>query len=187
MELVIIIFFFVVLLSSLLFTSLTPEKQISEEQPIYRMFRITRKSSAFRIFEPEKVKPKYSYFRRENFMTEREKIFFRKLQAVCGDSLVVFSQVRVSSLLNHKVRGQNFRAALSRINQKSVDFLLCDSRNLRPLLAIELDDRTHDLPERQKRDLEINIIFKDAKFPLLHIQSLNIENSELKNKILELL
>ena len=135
----------------------------------------------------EKHNPKYSYFRRENFMTEREKIFFRKLQVVCGDSLVVFSQVRVFLLLNHKVRGQNFRAALSRINQKSVYFLLCDYRSLRPLIAIELDDKTHNLPDRQKRDLEVDIIFDSAKFPLLHIQNVNIENSELKNKILELL
>ena len=120
-------------------------------------------------------------------MTEREKIFFRKLQVVCGDSLVVFSQVRVFLLLNHKVRGQNFRAALSRINQKSVDFLLCDYRSLRPLIAIELDDKTHNLPDRQKRDLEVDIIFDSAKFPLLHIQNVNIENSELKNRILELL
>lgn len=187
MEFIIIAFFFIVLFFSFLATLLTSKKEISEEQPKYKVLRIVRKTSPFRIFEPEKIKPKYSYYRRENFMTEREKIFFRKLQSVCGDSLIVFSQVRISSLLNHKVRGQSFRGALSHINQKSVDFLLCDSRNLRPLIAIELDDSTHSLPDRQKRDSEVDAIFENAKFPLLYIQSINIENSELKNRILELL
>ena len=114
----------------------------------------------FKLDESNKkhsYRPKYSYFRKANFMTEREKVFFWKLRSVCGDNLVVFSQVRVSSLLNHKVRGQNFRAALSRINQKSVDFLLCDARDLRPLLAIELDDKTHNLPDRKKRDSEVGM------------------------------
>ena len=185
MEIFIAVIFFIVLFFSFLATLLTPKKEISEEQPKYKVLRIVRESSPFRIFEPEKIKPKYLYFRKANFMTEREKVFFWKLRSVCGDNLVVFSQVRVSSLLNHKVRGQNFRAALSRINQKSVDFLLCDARDLRPLLAIELDDKTHNLPDRRKRDLEVDIIFENAKFPLLRIQSVNIENSELKSKILE--
>ncbi|MDO4868514.1 MAG: DUF2726 domain-containing protein [bacterium] len=187
MELIVIAFFFIILFFSFLATLLTPKKEISEEQPKYKLVRIVQKSSPFRIIESEKIKPKYSYFRRQNFMTEREKIFFRKLQSVCGDSLIVFSQVRISSLLNHKVRGQNFRGALSHINQKSVDFLLCDSRNLRPLIAIELDDSTHILSDRQKRDSEVDAIFENAKFPLLHIQNINIENAELKSKILELL
>ena len=52
---------------------------------------------------------------------------------------------------------------------------------------IELDDSTHGLPDRQKRDFEVDAIFENAKFPLLHIQNINIENAELKSKILELL
>lgn len=133
------------------------------------------------------AKSKYAYFRKNNFMTERERVFFQKLKVICGDSLVVFSQVRLSSFLSHKVYGQNYRAALHHINQKSVDFLLCDSRTFRPLIAIELDDRTHDLAERKKRDIEVEAVFKSAKFPLLRTNDVEIDNSELKRKILELL
>ena len=56
---------------------------------------------------------------------------------------------------------------LCNINQKSVDFVLCSKATLAPVYAIELDDYTHGLPERVVRDVEVERIFREAKFPLV--------------------
>ena len=40
-----------------------------------------------------------------------------------------------------------------------------------PVLAIELDDSTHELPERQERDSEVERVLKGAGVPLLRIQN----------------
>ena len=71
------------------------------------------------------------------------------------------------------------------INKLSVDFVLVDSRNYKTLLAIELDDSTHNKQERIRRDLIVNDIFKKANFPLLRVDSIKIDNEKLKQMILE--
>lgn len=48
---------------------------------------------------------------------------------------------------------------------------LCDKIYISPVLAIELDDKTHELPERQERDTEVERILKNAGVPLLRIQN----------------
>lgn len=39
------------------------------------------------------------------------------------------------------------------------------------MLAIELDDSTHDLPERRERDIEVERILQNAGVPLLRIRN----------------
>ena len=128
---------------------------------------------------------KYRYNRKYVIMTEREQEFYKKLKLVCGDSILVFPQIHLSNLFFHNIKGQNFKAAFKFINRLSVDFVLVDSRNFKTLMAIELDDSTHNEQERIRRDLIVNDIFKKANFPLLRIDSIKIDNEKLKQMILE--
>jgi very-short-patch-repair endonuclease len=77
--------------------------------------------------------------------------------------------VHLPTLVDNKVVGQNWRGAFRHISEKSVDFVLCDKEYLSPKLAIELDDKTHERPERQERDREVERILQDAGVPLLRI------------------
>ena len=63
--------------------------------------------------------------------------------------------------------------------------MLVDSRNFKTLMAIELDDSTHNEQERIRRDLIVNDIFKKANVPLLRVDSIKIDNEKLKQMILE--
>ena len=57
-------------------------------------------------------------------MTQHELIFYKTLlEAVSG--CVIIPQAHLSMFLDHKVYGQNWSRAFSRINGKSVDFLIC--------------------------------------------------------------
>lgn len=135
--------------------------------------------------ETQKTSTIYRYNRKYVIMTEREQEFYKKLKLVCGDSILIFPQIHLSSLFFHNVKGQNFKLAFRFINRLSVDFVLVDSRNFKTLLAVELDDSTHNEKDRIKRDLIVNDIFKKAHFPLLRVDSVKIDNEKLKEMILE--
>ena len=133
----------------------------------------------------QKTSTVYRYNRKYVIMTEREQEFYKKLKLVCGDSILIFPQIHLSSLFFHNVKGQNFKLAFRFINRLSVDFVLVDSRNFKTLLAIELDDSTHNEKDRIKRDLIVNDIFEKANFPFLRVDSIKIDNEKVKEMILE--
>lgn len=79
-------------------------------------------------------------------------------------------------------RTQNWSRAFSRINGKSVDFLIC-TNDMKPLIAIELDDNTHDRPDRQKRDIFVNSIISDANMPLLRFKAGEWNSEIIKQEV----
>lgn len=136
------------------------------------------------VMKTDRPKKQYKYFIKRKIMTDREAIFYEKLVKVCGDSIVVFPQIHLSSLFSHYVKGQSFASAFKKINGKSVDFVLCWKADLRPILAIELDDKSHSKSDRVARDKFVEELFMNASFPLLRFQSVNIQQDALKREIL---
>ncbi|CRZ34529.1 uncharacterized protein DUF2726 [Herbinix hemicellulosilytica] len=57
-----------------------------------------------------------------------------------------------------------------KISQKHVDFLICD-KNLRPIMAIELDDSSHELKKAKKNDEFKNKLYKHIGFPLIRVKA----------------
>jgi len=114
---------------------------------------------------------KYRYKRKNFFLTRAEHYFYDALVDAIGKDYRIFAQVHLSALVDHKIEGQDWRAALAHINRKSVDFLLCDKAYLSPKLAIELDDRSHERPDRQNRDWEVERIFQAVGLPLLRLKN----------------
>ena len=104
-------------------------------------------------------------------MTKPEHELFDVLMSAVGNDYLIFAQVHLPTLLDNKVVGQNWRGAFRHISEKSVDFVLCDKAYISPKLAIELDDKTHERPERQDRDREVERILKEAGIPLLRLEN----------------
>ncbi|MFA5000208.1 MAG: DUF2726 domain-containing protein [Patescibacteria group bacterium] len=126
----------------------------------------------------EEEKIKYQYKKKNFFLTRSEHYFYDALVDAVGKDYRIFAQVHLSALVNHKISGQDWRAALAHINRKSVDFLLCDKAYLSPKLAIELDDRSHERPDRQNRDWEVERIFQAVGLPLLRLKNQAEFNSD---------
>ena len=84
-------------------------------------------------------------------LTEPEQILYHRLLKALPEHMVL-AQVQLSRLLGVK-KGENFAAWYNRINQKSVDFVIC-RRDSTVLAVIELDDSTHDRPSRQTADAQ---------------------------------
>lgn len=133
-----------------------------------------------------KLKPEYKYGPKQFFMTRAENMFYQSLVQTMGNDYAIFAQVHLPTIVDGNITGQNWKAARSRIDRKSVDFVLCDKQYLKPKLAIEFDDRTHERSERRTRDEFVEEVLRMAKLPLLRIKySENISGAELINKINE--
>jgi len=103
-------------------------------------------------------------------LTEAEYDFFRALEKATEDKYYIFVQPRLPSLI--RIKDDKFSWHLfSPIGSKSVDFVLADKKNLNTLLAIELDDRSHEKADRQRRDQFVDKILADAGVKLIRIKN----------------
>jgi len=121
----------------------------------------------------------YSYIAKSSVMTRTESDFFLKLDRAVKERYYVFPQVHLSALLDHRVKGQEWKYAFSHINGKSVDYVLCSRATLQPTYAIELDDYTHDAADRRRRDIEVERIFEEADLPLIRFKNKDVSESEI--------
>lgn len=96
-------------------------------------------------------------------------LYYRLLDALPG--FVVLPQVGLSRFLAVK-KGENQLQWFNRINRMSVDFLLCN-KAMQIIAAIELDDSTHDQPQRKKADTKKDAVLASAGIKLIrwHVKS----------------
>ena len=112
-------------------------------------------------------------FRRKDYLLSRgERAFYEELRvALNGSDTLIFAKVRLLDLLWLPKGTTGRRGHLNRVMSKHVDFVLCDRQNLRPLLVIELDDKTHDQEDRQTRDAIVDRVLGAAGLPILHMRA----------------
>ena len=131
------------------------------------------------------AKKEYLYIKKSCVMTPNELSFYKTLhEAVNG--CVIIPQAHISMFLDHRIKGQNWKAAFSRINGKSIDFLIC-TNDMKPLIAIELDDSTHNQPDRKTRDDFVNSIMTNTNMPLLRFKTGEWNSEIIKHRITQAL
>ena len=132
------------------------------------------------LFQVKESKSKslYNYKQKAFLMSRAEHEFFDILVDITKDQYHVFPQIHLSTILDNKVVGQNWKGAFRHIDEKSVDFVICDKAYIRPLLAIELDDKTHVREDRKIRDVEVERILNEANLPLLRFENHGSFNKE---------
>jgi Protein of unknown function (DUF2726) len=82
-------------------------------------------------------------------LTQPEQVLYHRLVEALPEHLVL-AQVQVSRVLGVK-KGFNFHEWNNRVNRLSYDFVIC-AKDARVLAVIELDDKTHNSPERMVTD-----------------------------------
>lgn len=113
----------------------------------------------------------FPYILREHFLTPAELNFFKTLQKVVDERALICAKVGLGDLFGVKSTDQSrFRIYTNKIDRKHVDFLLCDPLTMRPLVGIELDDKSHQREDRRERDAFVDGVYKAAGLPLLHIR-----------------
>lgn len=140
----------------------------------------------FLVLPPVKERAKYIYKIKEYVMSKPEQACFNVFKEIIGEKYYIFPQIHLPTFLDHKIVGQNWFGAFRHIDEKSVDFVLADKQTFLPVLAVELDEKSHEQPIRQDRDKEVERILDDAKMPLLRIRNEDLrDKKELLKKIEE--
>jgi hypothetical protein len=114
---------------------------------------------------------KLPYKSANSLITNAEKKFFNVLISINFNfDIYIFSKVRLADIIYLPGGINNRRKYLSKILSKHLDFVICDRKNYKPLLVIELDDSSHNNIENKKRDIEKDNILKAANIPILRIR-----------------
>src|SRR5205085_2182044 len=108
------------------------------------------------------------YVSREVLLSQGELAFFRVLRRSVPPDLLIAPKVRLADLIKcpASARKDGFPG---RISQKHVDFVLFDAATAAITLVIELDDRSHQRPDRRDRDAFVDRALAAAGIPILHV------------------
>lgn len=132
-----------------------------------------------------------AYRKTERVMNESEQELFTNLQNTLGDGYTVLTNARLEDFveINEQVVAENEKMTdlRNRIKSHYADFLICDRFSTKPLLAIELDDKSHYDAERQERDKYIDDLYKTIDLPIKHfpVGGNSLEFAQSLPKILE--
>lgn len=114
----------------------------------------------------EVVAPTYRL--RDDFLSAAELSYYRVLSTAVAGRGVVLAKVGLADLF-FVPRGEGSTGAWNRIARKHVDFVVCAPDTVRPLLGVELDDRSHERANRKERDGFVDEVFRAAGLPLLRV------------------
>ena len=107
---------------------------------------------------------------RERLHTTAEHSFYLLLLQAVGDWVAVCPKVNLGDLLYVKSKDHSeYRIYTNKIDRKHIDFLLCDPKTVKPILGIELDDKSHRRADRKERDRFVEHVFAAAKLPLARV------------------
>ncbi|MAA75939.1 MAG: hypothetical protein CMN28_14670 [Salinisphaeraceae bacterium] len=114
-----------------------------------------------------------NYRARSHFLSPAERSFYGVLKQAVGDRVAVFAMVRVGDVLTpaqkRSANRSRWQSEFNRVSAKHFDFVLCSPDGGRVLLAIELDDRSHQQKVRQARDGFLDAAMASAGLPLVRV------------------
>ena len=109
------------------------------------------------------------YSRQKFLCSAGEFRFYQKLEQAVGDQFVVHMQVSVAAVL--RVPAEEWKRWGVLVAPMRFDFVLVKRGTSFGAAAVELDDKTHLLPARRKRDKFLNESCRRAEFPLIRIKA----------------
>lgn len=117
-------------------------------------------------------KEPFPYEKVDSIVTKTEKEFLQVLLSIIPlEDFHVLSKVRLADIVKVRKGTNNYMKYFNKIKSKHIDFLICDSVDFEPLLAIELDDPSHLSEEAQDRDYIKNKVLESAGIPILRIKT----------------
>ncbi|MFA5961954.1 MAG: DUF2726 domain-containing protein [Parcubacteria group bacterium] len=141
------------------------------------------------IEKKERLTSLSSYQKKDRVMNESEQALFVNLQKALGEVYIVLSKVRIEDFIDvnkKNISGNSHWGLRGKIKSRHVDFLVCNYATTKPLLAIELDGKSHNSAQRKKRDNFIDELYKAIGLPVEHI-SVGGNFSELSQNIRNIL
>jgi len=123
-----------------------------------------------------KKEGKMPYFLSNSVFTKNEYNFYKILKPIADErEVIILPKIRIADFVYCKKDIKNYWTWFNKISKKHVDFLLCD-KSLRPLLAIEVDDVSHDRLDRVERDKFVEAVYKHIGLDVMRVRNYNVES-----------
>ncbi len=106
----------------------------------------------------------FPYRKRVSVLGRSEAAFFMEMQRQLPQGFYLFPKVRIIDFLD-VTDGRRYSIWKRHIWAKHVDFLICDL-NFNPVVAIEINGKSHLAPDRIARDRFVNNAFQAAQMRL---------------------
>ena len=132
--------------------------------------RHKKEDISFSRYQADRIS--YPYKVSKRFLSESEHSFYLVAKKVLGEHYMVCPQVSLSAVFIVTTH-RSFWSDFHRISQKRVDFIVCDALTMQILFGIELDDSSHQRPDRVERDDFVNHVFQFAGLPLVRVKAKN--------------
>ena len=120
---------------------------------------------------PPPPPPPFPYELQGQCLTNAEMSFYNVLRHHLHEKLHICPKVGLKDFLYIPRNHPEYMQYFSMISQKHVDFLICDINTMKPILAIELDDASHNRAKVQERDEFVNKVYRDVGLPLIRIRA----------------
>lgn len=120
------------------------------------------------LLRGERKAESFPYRLRDDLLSPAELSFYHVLSSAAGSKAAICVKIGMADVL-YVSRPHENAGYRNRIDRKHIDFLLCDPATMKPLLAVELDDASHQRRDRQARDAFVEKAFQAAGLPLLRI------------------
>lgn len=137
--------------------------------------------------ESFKIEEKLPYKKKKYLLSKAENSFYGVLEnAIEGEGLYICPKVRLADII-YVTDKENRQKHFNKIQSKHIDFLLCDKKFLNPVLAIELDDSSHNKGSRIERDKFVDEALEAAGLPILRVKaSYSYSPNYIKEKVKEM-
>lgn len=113
----------------------------------------------------------YPYKIKLRIFSPKEGYFYRDVRPIADKlGLLVFTKMRLADLLEVPKTQPDYMKWFNRIKAKHIDFILVD-RDYHIRLLVEVDDPSHNRPDRQARDEEVDEIFRQQGMEVLHLRA----------------
>ena len=108
----------------------------------------------------------------KDLLTKNERRAYSKLKVLTDPrNLVICPKVRLADLVHPHHNKPNYYSYFGRIQSKHVDFVICNQR-MDVIGIIELDDNSHNRPDRQERDQLVDDILTSVGYKIVHTREI---------------
>ena len=126
-------------------------------------------ASLFHGETTESATQQLPYRGRDYLFSKAERSFYEVLLRSLPEGHILFAKVRLADLLYLAKGTEKPQSWRNRIQSKHVDFLICEPKYLKPVLVVELDDSSHDEPDRRERDGFVDKALAAGGIAVLHV------------------
>lgn len=124
-----------------------------------------------------------------SMLTPTEQIFYNQLkEALKHYDIEIHYKVRLADIFKVKYHNRYYDTNFAKIMAKHIDFIIANKQEAKAIIAVELDDPSHDKEESFKNDNFKNILFENSNIKLQRIKVQTIYDfTELKHMLKEYL